>query len=412
MTKLTKKEISRRTARWLMAVSVVSGTAGVATVLAASQSAQADPGFTSALVGVGADVTQDVYAGLSGQSPEPPTTQTVHTFPVLQSSAATNNLTIASFDANPVGGTTTNPGCIITKVGGPSFDRPNSTTAGISALLAAVNGTGFENSSASCTGAPVNVTGEIDFARAARGPKSSGSTLTFIPYARDALGILVYEGGDTGNLASLTSAQLTSLYTSSTGTITVNGKTVYGCLTIAGSTPRSNLESALGITDAQASTAATAAGCNSIQQNSGNSFATFYGTLASGSEAVIPISTGSWIGQANGVAVDRSNQARSDGDYLTAIDSLGKPTTGSAPNLRPNTNYYQSTQYGYNVYTVVPTSKISGFGANAALESLFVGSSSALCASSEQTNVVNVFGFDSLTVSEGTCGSTSTTGNS
>ena len=398
-------------ARWLMVISIVTGTAGVATIVSLGGPAQADPSFTSAFVGVGADVTQDVFAGLSGESPEPPTTQAVTTFPAITSSAATDNETIASFDANPAGGTTTNPGCIISKVGGPSFDRPNSTTAGITALLAAVSGGGFENSSASCTGAPVNVTGEIDFARAARGPKTGGTTLTFIPYGRDALGVLVYDHG-TNHLATLTTSQLTSLYTSSTGHITVGSDTVYGCLSIAGSAPRSNLESALGITDAQATTAATAAGCNSIQQNSGNAFETYYSGLASGSDAVIPISSGSWIGQANGIAVDRSNTARSDGTYLAAIDSLGAPYTGTAPHLVVNTTYYQSTSYGYNVYTVVPTAKISGFGANAALESLFVGASSSLCSSTEQTQVVNKFGFDSLTAAEGTCGSTSTTGDS
>jgi hypothetical protein len=401
---------SRRTTRLLMVFSVATGTAGAAVILSAGSSAQADPGFTSAFVAVGSDVTQDVFAGLSGESPQPPTAQTVHTFPALSSGNATNNLSIASFDANPAGGTTLNPGCIISKAGGPAFDRPNSTTAGITALLAAINGTGFENSSASCTGAPVNVTGEIDFARAARGPKSSGSTLTFIPYARDAVGILAHDPNN--KIGTLTTSQLTSLYTSSTGTITVGGETVYGCLPFAGTTPRSNLESALGITDAQASTAATAAGCNSIQQNSGNAFATFYTTLPSGSAAVIPISSGSWISQANGVAVDRSNTSRTNGDSLSAVDSLGQPFTGTAPNLAPNTTYYQSTQYGYNLWTVVPTSKISGFGANAALEALFVGSSSSLCSSTEQTQVVNKFGFDSLVGAEGTCGSTSTTGNS
>jgi len=60
---------------------------------------------------------------------------------------------------------------------------------------------------------------------------------------------------------------------------------------------------------------------------------------------------------------------------------------------------------------VVPTSKLSGFTADAALESLFAGSSSALCSSTAQATV-HTFGFDSLTSSEGTCGSTTTTGNS
>ncbi|MBV8461979.1 MAG: hypothetical protein JO368_01700 [Acidimicrobiales bacterium] len=404
------RRVSRRASRWLLVLSDATGTAGTAAILSAGTAAHADPSFTSAFVGVGSDI-QDQFAGFEGSSPQAPTTQTVTAFPLLHSSAATNNEGIASFDAAPAGGSTTNPGCIISKTGGPAFDRPNSTTAGITALLAAINGTGWENSSASCTGATVNVTGEIDFARAARGPKTGGSTLTFIPYARDAVGILADDRG-TGHLATLTTAQLTSLYTSSTGTITVNGDTVHACLTISGSTPRSNLESALGITDAQANTAANAAGCNNIAQHSGNAFLTATQSLPSGSDAVIPISAGSWIGQANGLAVDRSDQARAAGFFLAAVDSLGQPYTGTAPNLAPNTTYFQSTSYGYNLWVVVPTTSISGFGANAALESLFVGSSSAICSSTEQTQVVNRFGFDSLVSAEGTCGSITTQGNS
>jgi hypothetical protein len=398
----------RKGVRLATAVALASGAAGLATLVDFTSSAQADPSFVSAYAGVGADVTQDVFAGLSGASPAPPAS-TVNYYTPIHSSGATNNKTIDSFDANPAGGTTSNPGCITTKLGGPSFDRPGSTTSGLAALLAAVTGSGWENSSASCTGATVNVTGQIDFARAARGPKVTGSTLTFIPYARDGLGVVYYDHG-TGHIASLTTAQLTALYSSPTGTSTIGGDTVYACLTISGSTPRSNLESAIGVSDTTASAAATAAGCNNKIQNSGNDFYSFASTLPAGSDAVIPISSGSWISQANGLAVDRSNLARAGGADLASIDSLGKPYTGTAPSELPNTTYYQSTQYGYNVYTVVPSAKLSGFTQDAALESLFVGTGSALCSAPEQT-IVNSFGFDSLVGGEGTCGSTSQTGN-
>ena len=401
--------IRLRSVRVATALAIVSGTAGLATLAAVASSAQADPSFVSAYAGVGADVTQDVYAGLSGASPAPPATNSSFWIPI-HSSAATNNKTIDSFDAAPAGGTTLNPGCVTTKLGGPSFDRPNSTTAGIAALLAAVNGTGWQNTSASCTGALVNVTGQIDFARAARGPKSAGTTLTFVPFARDAVGIIEYDHG-TGHLATLTTAQLTALYSSSTGTSTINGDTVYACLTISGSTPRSNLEAAIAVSDATANTAANAAGCNNIQQNSGDNFYTFASTLPSGSDAVIPISSGSWISQANGVAVDRSSAARAGGADLAAVDALGKPYSGTAPSEVPSTTYYQSGTYGYNVYTVLPTAKITGFTKDAALVSLFVGSTSSLCSTTEQ-GIVNLFGFDSLIPAEGTCGSTTTTGNS
>jgi hypothetical protein len=399
--------LRNKSIRVVAILAVVAGAAGTAGVAALSTSAQADPAWTSSYVGVGADVTQDLYAALGGASPAPPSGATNFSLP-LHSSAATNNKVISSFDASPPGGSTTAPGCTTTKLGGPSFDRPNSTTAGIAALLAAVNGTGWQNASASCTNATVNVTGQIDFARAARGPKSSGTTLTFVPYGRDAVGYLYFDHG-TGHLASVTTAQLTALYSSSTGSITINGDTVHACLTITGSTPRSNLETAIGVTDSTANIAANAAGCNQIEQNNGNNFYAFASTLAAGDDAVIPISSGSWISQANQVAVDRSATARTNGVDLGAIDALGKPYSGSAPNETPSTTYYQSTQYGYNLFTVLPTSKLSGFTQDAALESLFVGSGSALC-SAQAT--VNKFGFDSLTPTEGTCGATTLTGNS
>jgi hypothetical protein len=408
-----KSFLLHRSVRIVAALAVLFSLAGLADAVAMTTQASADPVSSSAYAGVGADVTQDLYNALAGASPAPPSGN-VNFYLPIHSSSATNEETIQSFDAAPQGGTTLNPGCVTTKVGGPSFDRPNSTTAGIAALLDAINGTGWENSSGSCTNATVSVTGQIDFARAARGPKTTGSTLTFVPYGRDALGFLVLDPShDLGATPALTSAQLTSLYSSSTGSITVGGETVFGCLTITGSTPRTNLESALSVSDATASTAATAAGCPQIQQNSGNSFYSFASTKASSGSSpaavVIPISTGSWIGQANQVGFDRSNTARANGVTTLSIDSLGQPTTGAAPSEAPKTAYYQSTQYGYNVYTVLPTSKLSGFTQDQALESLFVGTSSALC---QDQGKVNTYGFDSLTSAEGTCGSTTTTGNS
>jgi hypothetical protein len=393
-----------------------------------TSTAQADPASTSAYVGVGADVTQDLYAALSGASPSPTNGATSGSFDTTQfytplhSSDATGDLTIASFDANPAGGTTVNPGCITTKTGGPSFDRPNSTTAGLLALDDVVEGKLFNNTSASCTGTGVSVTGEIDFARAARGPATGskalpGTDLTFIPFARDALGFLLYDPTGALSATPLTTAELTTLYSSSSGHITVGSTQVNACLTISGSTPRSNLETVLGDSDTQASAAATAADCNNIQQNSGDSF--YSQALAALAvphttevgDFVIPISSGSWISQANGLAVDRSSTARSNHVDLASITdatagALGKPYTGTAPSETPNTTYYQSL-YGYNVYTVLPTSSVTGSFSDPGLVSLFVGTSSSLCQSSEQA-LINKFGFDSLVAAEGTCGSTTT----
>jgi hypothetical protein len=394
------------------ALAVASGTAGLASLTALSgPSAQADPLSTSAEVGVGSDVTQDVFDALSGASA--PGSTTTHFFTPLHAASAEDNTTIQSFDAFPAGGSTVNPGCITTLAGGPAFDRPNSTTNGIAALNAAISGSGWENTSASCTNAPVNVTGQINFARAARGPKSTGSTLTFVPYARDAVAYLYYDHG-TGHLATLTTAQLNSLYS---GTLsTINGDTVKACLTISGSAPRSNLEAAIGVTDATAEATALANGCDQIQQNSGNAFWTgFANTLGAKVDAILPISSGDWIAQNNGFAVDESATARAHGLTLGSINdggtNLGLPFTGTGTNLAANTPYYQDTNYGYNLYTVLPTKLLTGFTANLNLVSLFTGSGASLCQAANQT-IVKDFGFDSLTAGEGTCGSTTQTGNS
>src|ERR1700722_148898 len=197
--------------RMAAVAAVARGTWGVASLIVATGPAQADPASTTAFVGVGADVTQDLYAAYTGASPAPGySTATTNFYTPLHSSAATDNYTIASFDAQPFGGTTTSPGCITPKTGGPSFDRPNSTTAGITALLDSINNVKWENSSGPCTNATVSVTGQIDFARAA-------------------LGVLYFDHGD-GHLNSLTRAELTNLYSQSTGQAPINGDTVDACL--------------------------------------------------------------------------------------------------------------------------------------------------------------------------------------
>jgi hypothetical protein len=401
---------SHRVRRGLGAVLTIVATSSLALAgVGSSGVAHADPVSSNALAGVGGDGLQDVFDAYAGAAPTPPATN-VQFYSPLHSSSATNNVTIQSYDAVPPGGSAVAPGCITTKIGGPAFDRPQGTTNGINALVAAVNGTGWQATTASCTGAPVSVTGQIDWVRSARGPKTAGSTLTFIPFARDA-SIYVYWDHSTGKVASLSKAQLAALYSSSTGTITVAGDTVQACLPLAGSAVRTNFVAAIGVTDAQANTAANAVNCNNIEQNGGNAFFAKVSALPAGTDAVYPFTAASWIAQVNQVADDRSDVARANDVDAGNIDALGKPYTGTAPNLLPNSAYYTSPTYGNNVYIAVPTNKITGFTKNAALTSLFAGATAVVCAGPAQTTAVK-FGFDQLTAAEGTCGATTLTGNS
>jgi len=59
----------------------------------------------------------------------------------------------------------------------------------------------------------------------------------------------------------------------------------------------------------------------------------------------------------------------------------------------PSTTYYEDLSdstasfptWGYDIYTIVPTAALAGFGGNAAIKSLFDGSTSVLCSSAAQT---------------------------
>ena len=384
-------------------------TGGLAAA-ALNTAAHADPVSITAKAGVGGDGLQDVFDAYAGASPTPPSPNTQF-FTPLHSSTATNNVTIQSFDSYPPGGSISAPGCITTKYGGPAFDRPSSSGNGVAALNAAIaGGNSWKATTASCTGKLVNVQGQIDFVRSAGGPATTGSNLTFIPFARDASIYTYYDHG-TNNIASLTNAQLNALYSSSTGKITVGADTVEACLPLSGSAVRKNFLKAINVADATANIAAQAVNCNNIDQNGGNAFYAIVSSLPAGTDAVFPFTAASWIAQANGAAEDRSGTARANGVDAGNLDGLGKPYSGTAPNLVPNPTYNASTTYGNNVYVVVPSSTLSGGFKDNAIISLFSGSTSAICSAANQTTAVH-FGFDTLEPSEGTCGATTTTGNS
>jgi hypothetical protein len=403
-----KAALRRKGSRLVMAVGVLGAGAALAS-LGLGGTAHADPAYyAGSFVVVGGDGLQDVFNAFAGESPSPPAANSQFYTP-LHSSSATNNETISSFDAYPPGGSVTAPGCITTKLGGPSFDRPSSSSNGVKALNAAISGSGWEASTASCTNALVNVTGQIDIARDASGPATTGTTLTFIPFARDGVGY-AYWDHDTGDASSLTTAQLTALYSSSTGSITLgDGDTLLACLALPGSALRKTFENAIGVTDSVATVAATANGCNSLPQNDGNTFYSQFSSEPVGTDVIVPFFASSWIAQADQIGTDNTANLRSAGGGIGTIDGLS-PLTGTIPNLVPNTAYYQSG-YGANDYVVVPTNKVTGAFANKALESLFVGSSSSICSTAAQTTV-HLFGYDSLTGSEGSCGTTTQEGNS
>jgi hypothetical protein len=378
--------------------------------LGVSHPAGADPAFVSSYIGVGSDTIQDVMNAYSGAAPYPPNSVVNYGVP-LHSSAGSGNKTLSSFDAVPQGGSATAPGCITTKLGGPSFDRPNGSSNGIAALSHSIDGTGWQAATASCTAGTTNPTpsvqGQIDFARSSRGPSIAGTALNFIPFARDAVSY-AYWDHSANVITNLSTANLQSLYSSASGQLVLGTQTIKACITQQGSGTTKFWEGAIGVTDSQAQTASAASGCtanpSTLEENGGNSFFTFASTLGANIDAVVDFSAGSWISQANGVALDRSATARTNGVDLGSIDTLPKPYTGTPGTEVPASGFYASTQYGRDLYVVVATSRIGTFG-DAGLKSLFVGTGSAICAAGAQSTA-HSYGFDSFGTGQSTCGDT------
>ena len=148
------------------------------------------------------------------------------------------------------------------------------------------------------------------------------------------------------------------------------------CLTITGSTPRTNLESASESPTSTANTAATAAGCHADPAEQRQR------VLQLRLDGLRRSAPPPWSSPSRRVA----GSARPTGSATTARTPPGprgrpgRPSTRWAsrtpapPRTRcPTPPTTRAPSCGYNVYTVLPTSKLSGFTQNAALESLFVG---------------------------------------
>lgn len=394
----------------VMAVLLAStGTFAVGNFALGSQPAGADPAAVTAENGVGSDTIQDLFNAYSGAEPPPPSALTKY-YPAMHDTLFATNNTVNSWDAVPANSS------IITKYGGNAFCRPNGSSNGIAALSHAIDGTNW-NQAAACPTTPVS--GDIDFARSSRPPNSTtGNALTYIPFAGDAVSYAAWDGtANSGVADSLTTAQLRQLYGSPNLQLVVGADTIKGCITQSGSGTTKFWETAMlqGANDAALQAASQANGCPAnLEENGGNSFDNAVVALAPGANTdyVVDFSAGSWVSQANGAAVDRSNTARADAhihfgspDGVAPFNPIGGP-----PPLTPNAAFYSSAVYGRNLYVVVDTHRITRRDPleDHTLEGLFVGGTSAICSAPQQPAELNTFGFVQL--GAGVCGSTTTTG--
>ncbi|MEU5099443.1 Ig-like domain repeat protein [Streptomyces sp. NPDC020996] len=351
----------------LVAAAVVSGG------LVLTSPAYADPtpaGTYRQLVGVGSDTTQDVMNALAGD--------TVNGKSYAGTAVkSADGAGIASYDAiEPGTGSTSST--IQTRSDGPSFLRPNGSGKGRLALSESLTGDKYPDS------AGTSIKGQVDFARSSGTPSTSGTALTYIPFARDAVGVAVKGSA----LDTLTVDQLHDIYS---GSLTqVGGQTVHPKIPQSGSGTRKFFLSAIGLTDATLSP-----NVPTVQENQGDAALTEDGALA-------PFSVGSWIAQVNGVAPDYTKDAAAAGGHLAAVQLPGdngatSPVTTVNGKLSPVTAYYENSTFGRDVYNVVPSRAIdpTSIFFDKDLYDVFVtsGSHTAELASDAAEQVIAAFGF-------------------
>lgn len=368
----------------------VAGLA-IGTTMIGGPTAGADPKQFASLTGVGSDTTQDIMNAIAGFS-------SGINYTPAQSSTASFQKQVNSWDAI---GTT----CITTKTGAGSFLRPNGSSNGRRALSRAIDGGTWPASTPDC-GGPKPTSGLVEFARSSAGPSGTGTDLTYIPFGRDGLGFGYYRSSG-APVTTLTSAQLTSLF--STGAQTISGVEIVPCGIQTGSGTYASWNTALGITAAQETTGT--ATCNAagtavrLQENDGNGLKAKGDSAAlAGKQVIVGFSAANFIAQSNGVVTSQLPSPLGTVN-LGAIDALGQPYTGTPPSLVASSTYYASTVYGRDVYNVVATTRLAPpAGSNADFKTLFVGSTSGVCS---KTTTITAFGFLGL---GGSCGSTTLTG--
>lgn len=390
-----------------LAVVVASSGALAASALAMTGPvAHADPlGSTAAkpLIGVGSNAFEDLLDAYGGSAPTPNNVlgQAVKYYipigDIPADSADTDNTgtTLEYFDAlDPTLSPSDQGGeAITTKPGGDSFARPDGATDGVLALSDAQLGDSWQKKTGGTPAAPVN--GEINFAASSSNPPSSGSTavtaatgdLTWVDFAHDAVSYMYYSP----DWSSLTTAQQTDIenlpvsvllgaYQFKEGTeapeFDSTGVAVIGADDQYSAGTAKSFEQDLGIPSASlpVETSAPAALNGVLNQDDGNDLVTqsavgipqfvtdesSHGVTSSTPVVVVaPMSVGNWIAQQNGTGYNISSSLLANNGGIGNPLGSGTPTvSGTAPSLTTNLTY-EDSQFGRELYIVVPYNDIN-----------------------------------------------------
>jgi len=375
---------------------------------AGSSPAQADPKQYEGLVAIGSDTTQDVTNAFAGFS-------SGINYTPLQSSVASGLTQMISFDAGATS-------CIATKTGAGLMLRPNGSTGGRRALSQIGLGVSTWGTGSPC--GPRDPSGLIDFARSSSGPVAgdTATVLTYVPFARDALTFAYYSADGTSG-TDTTQANLDTIFTNGTGLIGTTPVIPCGIQTSSGTYGSWNGNAGVTGPEMEAGTAfcrgvlGVPDTTGRLQEHNGpqlkikgDLIAALSNSLCDGvvggavvpctnAQVIIGFSASQFVARSNGLADPNPGPG-------VALGSIaGLPfVTGTAPNVLANAAGYANTTFGRDVYNVF-LSPIIDDTTNGALQSLFVGPTSAVC--SADTTVTNL-GF--IPLSNAACGTTTLRG--
>ena len=342
-------------------------TAAVALCGLSAAPAFADPASYKTLSGVGSDTIQDVMNGMGSQIP-----------------------VIGSYDAvDPVSGA--QHGMITTTSGGPSFVRPNGSGEGVNALSDSIEG-------GTHTWNSVPIAGQIDFARASKFQGSTGTDLTYIPFALDAVSYAVNSGSDfprnipLGSAADATTRM--SLYNiyhcfrTSYANANQDSVAIHPLVPQSGSGTAKFWASTLGFSDTSLPTCVkrvnTDATPVTLEEHNGTSI--------DDAGDIVPFSIAQYIAQGNHASIAQAfGVSVLERRGNVALGSIGgQPAvreSGTLTVMNPNFPVTRS------VFNVVSSARAIGASPDATIVSTFVGATSAVCS---QGALIQAFGFSSI----------------
>ena len=313
--------------RKIASIGIATGL--LAGLVAVATPASADP-VTGGYAAVGSDTLQDsMNALVNGTSVTGANVR-----------VSANGVSLGSFDA--FGGAK-----IRTKNSGGYFTRPGGSGAGISALLASMNGTPLNGET---------LTGQVDIARSSAGPATPNvnGVLLFVPFARDAVEyayrVPASDPTCAAALSALTKAQLTALYSAATPDTTLcSGHAITPRLPQSASGTRKFFTGAIGVSNTTPG-AAVPSGDNATtgpQENTGGQINDYQ---------IIPFSAASWIAQSNNAA---PNTIAADTDLKLGAVNGNVAYTGTGSNLVAAPAAYSDTTFGRDTYLVVEYARVN-----------------------------------------------------